>query len=172
KADKLYRDKHFADAANVLSNAAKSADADTAKDYRLRATRYQALARFFNQGMAPGAETDDAFEALRSALAFDQNSGGEFQSEISDRLKHVVARAAASFLASQEFEKAHTAVQTADQLGVSTDTIKSAKKKLEEQASTIYASAKNDGFSSPSGKEKLRKIKSIVNGSSQWYQKA
>ncbi len=172
KADKLYRDKHFVDAAGVLSAAAKSADADTAKDYKLRASRYTALARFYNQGMAPGAEPDDAFEALRSALTFDQNSGGEFQSEISDRLKHVVARAAASFLASQEFEKAHTAVQTADQLGVSTDTIKSAKKKLEEQASTLYASAHTDGFSSASGKDKLRKIKSIVDASSQWYTKA
>ncbi|HEY1549341.1 MAG TPA: FHA domain-containing protein, partial [Kofleriaceae bacterium] len=152
KADKLYRDKHFADAAGVLTAAARSADGETAKDYKLRASRYQALARFYNQGMAPGAEPDDAFDALRSALTFDQNSGGEFQGEISDRLKLVVARATASFLASQEFEKAHTAVQTADQLGVSTNTIKSAKKKLEEQASTLYSSAHTDGFSSASGK--------------------
>jgi hypothetical protein len=173
KADQLYKDKHFIDAANVMFSAAKSADPDAAKELKLRGQRYSQLARAYNQGMAPGAEPDEAFEALRTASTFDQNVGGEFAHEIADKLKQVVPRAAISFLAGHELEKAHTAVLAADQLGLtSNDSIKAVRSKLEQEAGNIYGAAKTAGFTTPDGKDKLRKIKAIVDSTSQWYQKA
>jgi hypothetical protein len=172
KADKLYKDKHFVEAANVLLAAAKSADGDAGKELKLKASRYSGLAHAYNQGMAPGAEADDAFESLRTALGLDQNVGGHFADEINDKIKKIVGGAAVSFMANRELEKAHTAVIQAEQLGVSNNSISSVKRKLEQEAGDLYAQANTTGFSSPEGKEKLRKIKAIVDSSSSWYQKA
>jgi hypothetical protein len=173
RADKLYQDKHFSDAASVLYAAAKSADSSAAKELRLKAQRYASLAKSFNAGMAPGTDPEEAFDALRAATTYDQLLGGEFADDISDKMKKVVPLAAVSFMASQELEKAHSAVITADQLGIGGNAnVTAVRKKLEQEASNIYAQAHSAGFNTPDGKDKLRRIKSIVDSSSQWYQKA
>ncbi|HEY1813339.1 MAG TPA: FHA domain-containing protein [Kofleriaceae bacterium] len=173
RADKLYQDKHFSDAASVLYAAAKSADASGAKELRLKAQRYASLAKSYNAGMAPGTDPEEAFDALRAATTYDQLLGGEFADDISDKMKKVVPLAAISFMASQELEKAHSAVISADQLGIGGNAnVAAVRKKLEQEASSIYAQAHSAGFNTPDGKDKLRRIKSIVDSSSQWYQKA
>ena len=155
------------------SQLRESADADAAKELKLKAQRYSQLAKAYNQGMAPGADSEEAFEALRTARTFDQSVGGGFESEISDRLKKIVPGAAISFVAEHELEKAHIAVIVADQLGVSSNiNIKAVRSKLEQEAGNIFAQAHSAGFGTSDGKDKLRKIKSIVDSTSPWYQKA
>ena len=173
RADKLYRDKKFMEASNVLTAAAKSAEGDAAHELKTKASRYSSLARAYNQGMAPGAEPDEAFESLRSALTFDQNVGGHFADEINEKLKSVTPGAAVAFVAEHQLEKAHLAVAAGEQFGLSgNNSLQAVKNKLEQEAGKLYAQAKSAGFSNADSKDKLRKIKAIVDSSSKWYQQA
>ena len=173
KADDFYKEKHFSQAANVLLAAAKSSDADQARDLRLKASRYAALAKTYNQGMAPGGDPGEVFDALRAANSYDQNVGGHFSDEISEKLKAIVPRAAVSFVASGELEKAHVAVLEAEQVGVGANSnIKAVRAKLEKEASDIYAQAVSAGLDTADGKDKLKRIKAIVDAKSPWYLKA
>jgi outer membrane biosynthesis protein TonB len=173
KADELYQDKRFSDASSTLLAAARSSDGDTARDLRLKAQRYAALGKAFNQGMAPGADPGEAFDALRAASSYDQNVGGHFSSDISAKLAQIAPRAAISFVATGELEKAHVAVIEAEQLGGSSNSnVKAVRAKLEREAGDIYAQAVSAGVDSADGKDKLKRIKSIVDSKSPWYQKA
>jgi hypothetical protein len=173
RADELYQDKRFNDAASALSAAARSSDGDTARELRLKAQRYAALGKAYNQGMAPCTDPGEAFDALRAASSYDQNVGGHFSSDITAKLAQIAPRAAISFVATGELEKAHVAVIEAEQLGGSSNSnVKAVRAKLEREAGDIYAQAVSAGVDSADGKDKLKRIKSIVDSKSPWYQKA
>jgi hypothetical protein len=174
RANNLYQDKKFTEAGNVYLAAAKTAEPDDAATYKTKGQKLLALAHAYNSGMAPATKATDAFDNLVQANNFDSQLGGHFESDITDRLKVVAPKAAMSFVAGKNYDKAHTAVQKAEQLGAGTDqNVKLVKQKLESEAAAIYAQAIKDMDSNPSGaKEKLRQVKSMLDSKSPTYQKA
>ncbi|HEY0251615.1 MAG TPA: hypothetical protein VGC41_08810, partial [Kofleriaceae bacterium] len=174
RAEALYRDKKFLQAADLYSSAAKAADGDDAAAYKLKATRLSGLAHAYNTGMAPGAKEAEAFDALVQANNLDQNLGGRFESEITTKMSSVVAKAAVSYIGRKAYEQARIAVLKAESLGKGSDNnIQFVKQQLEIAAQKLYADAMKDYDSNPSAaKEKLKRVKSIVDAKSSTYQKA
>jgi len=173
KIDALYRDKKFSEAANVATASARAnPDPDESSALKLKAQRLKALAVAFNSGMAPAAKATDAFDQLVAATTYDQNLGGRFESEISQRLAAIAPKAAMSFAGAHNFEKAHTAVQKAEALGAGSDkNVQLVKNKLEGAAQALYQDAINDP-DPKSSKDKLRQVKLMVDSKSPWFQKA
>jgi pSer/pThr/pTyr-binding forkhead associated (FHA) protein len=174
RANSLYQDKKFTEAGNVYLAAAKTAEPDDAANYKTKGQKMLALAHAFNNGMAPATKATEAFDNLVQANNFDSQLGGHFEGDITDRLKVVAPKAAMSFVAAKNYDKAHTAVQRAEQLGAGGDqNVKLVKQKLESEASAIYAQAIKDFDSNPSAaKEKLRQVKSMLDSKSPTFQKA
>ena len=174
RADALYREKKFNDAAQVLSAAAKSSsDPSEAKELGLKSRSYQGLGKAYNTGMAPGGKAGEQFDSLRAASTYDRQVGGAFQSDISAKLAQIAPRAAISFAGAKDFEKAHTAVIEAERLGATNDTIKLVRSKLEAAAQSLYQQAMQELSSNPSdAKQKFTQVKAIVDSKSATYQKA
>jgi hypothetical protein len=175
RADNLYRDKKFQEASSVLATAAKTtADSDEASTLRAKSQRLALLGRAFNNGMAPATPPKDAFDALVQANNYDQTLGSHFESEISQRLAAVAPKAAMSFAAARNFEKAHTAVQRAESLGAGGDqNVRLVKQKLESEAAALYNQAMKELDANPAdAKDKLKQIKAMVDAKSPSYQKA
>ncbi|MFT3695300.1 MAG: FHA domain-containing protein [Kofleriaceae bacterium] len=174
RADALYREKKFQAAADLYKSAAGSADGDDATTYKRKASSLVAFGKAFNNGMVPGAKATEAFDNLVKAKNFDAQLGGHFKDDIEEKLRTVAPKAAISFSGSQEFEKAHTAVQTAEALGAGSDgNLKIVKDKLESAARQIYQDAMKEFDSNPSdAKEKLRRVEAIVDSKSPTYAKA
>jgi pSer/pThr/pTyr-binding forkhead associated (FHA) protein len=174
RADGLYRDKKFIEAANVLATAQKSADSDEAASLKGKSQRLLLLAHVFNLGMAPATKPVDAFDALVQANNYDSQLGGHFETDISQRLAAVAPKAALSYAAGHNYDKAHTAVLKAESVGAGGDSnVKIVKQKLESEAAALYAQAVKDYSDNPAAaKEKLRQVKSMVDAKSPTYQKA
>jgi outer membrane biosynthesis protein TonB len=173
KADGLYRDRNFNGAAKVLSDAARSADEDDAKQLRLKAERYIQLGKTFAQGTAPAQKAHVAFEFLQQASNYDRNVGNAFDAEIQQKLAAVAPKAAASYLAQAQYAKARTALIQAQRLGSSDSTLPVVKQKLEAVAGELYNEASKEMSSNPtSAREKLKTLKTYVDPKSSWAQKA
>ena len=174
RANSLYQDKKFTEAGNIYLAAAKTAEPDDAATYKTKGQKLLALAHAYNSGMAPATKAIEAFDNLVQANNFDSQLGGHFEGDITDRLKVVAPKAAISFMVAKNYDKAHTAVQKAEQLGAGSDgNVKVVKQKLESEASAIYAQAIKDFDSNPSAaKDKLRQVKSMLDSKSPTYQKA
>jgi len=173
KIDSLYRDKKFSEAASIASAAARAnPDPDDSSALKLKAQRLKALAVAYNSGMAPAAKATDAFDQLVAATTYDQNLGGRFESEISQRLAAIAPKAAMSFAGAHNYEKAHIAVLKAESLGAGGDkNVQLVKNKLEGAAQALYQDAINDP-DPKSSKDKLRQVKTMVDSKSPWFQKA
>lgn len=173
KIEALYRDKKFSEAASIATASARAnPDPDESSALKLKAQRLKALAVAYNSGMAPAAKATDAFDQLVAATTYDQNLGGRFESEISQRLASVAPKAAMSFAGAHNYEKAHTAVLKAESLGAGGDkNVQLVKNKLEGAAQALYQEALNDP-DPKSSKDKLRQVKLMVDAKSPWYQKA
>ncbi|HEY6037366.1 MAG TPA: FHA domain-containing protein [Kofleriaceae bacterium] len=173
KIDALYRDKKFSEAANIATASARAnPDPDESSALKLKAQRLKALAVAFNSGMAPAAKATEAFDQLVAATTYDQNLGGRFESEISQRLAAIAPKAAMSFAGAHNYEKAHTAVLKAESLGAGSDkNVQLVKTKLEGAAQALYQDAVNDP-DPKSSKDKLRQVKLMVDSKSPWFQKA
>lgn len=174
RANSLYQDKKFTEAGNAYLAAAKTADGEDAAGYKTKGQKMLALAHAYNTGMAPATKATEAFDNLVQANNFDAQFGGHFESDITSRLQTVAPKAAMSFVAAKNYDKAHTAVQKSEQLGVGNDgNVKLVKQKLESEAAEIYAQAIKDFDSNPSAaKDKLRQVKTMVDSKSPTYQKA
>ena len=174
RATSLYQDKKFTEAGNLYLAAAKTAEPDDAASYKTKGQRLLALGHAFNTGMAPATKPTEAFDNLVQANNFDSQLGGHFEQDITTRLQTVAPKAAMSFVANKNYDKAHTAVQKSEQLGAGSDgNVKLVKQKLESEAAAIYAQAIKDYDSNPTGaKEKLRQVKSMLDAKSPTYQKA
>jgi len=173
KIDSLYRDKKFSEAASIATASARAnPDPDESSALKLKAQRLKALAVAYNSGMAPAAKATDAFDQLVAATTYDQNLGGRFESEISQRLAAVAPKAAMSFAGAHNYEKAHIAVLKAETLGAGGDkNVQLVKTKLEGAAQALYQDAINDP-DPKSSKDKLRQVKAMVDSKSPWFQKA
>ncbi|HEX7702907.1 MAG TPA: hypothetical protein VF403_19350, partial [Kofleriaceae bacterium] len=174
RANSLYQDKKFTEAGNVYLAAAKTAEPDDAATYKTKGQKMLALAHAYNTGMAPATKATEAFDNLVQANNFDSQLGGHWESDITTRLQTVAPKAAMSFVATKNYDKAHTAVQKAEQLGAGSDqNVKLVKQKLESEAAAIYAQAVKDFDSNPSAaKEKFRQVKSMLDSKSPTFQKA
>ncbi len=167
RADGMYRNKKFNDAANVLAAAAKSASEDEASDLRDKSKKYGLLGKAYAQGMAPAAKATVAFEALQSAANLDANVGGAHQGEINEKRAAIAPKAAVAFAAAKEWGKARTAYLAAQRAGSSDPNLAFVKQKLESAASDLYVAANAQASSNPGpAKEKLKQIKMLVDAKS------
>ena len=174
KADSLYRDKKFNEAASLVQSAAAKASGDRAKNLRKLADLYKSLGKEYFTGMAAGTNSKDAFDSLRRAQNFDRQLANHFDADIQTKLAQVAPRAAISFMATHAYLKARDAVLVAEKFGA-TEGVKLVRQKLESVASEIYAEASKELEGNPSSapaKEKLRQIQSMVDQKSPWWQKA
>ena len=132
-------------------------------------TTFTALA----QGTAPAQKAAVAYKALTQALNLDSNVGGNFKSEITEKLNAVAPKAAVAFVAQKDYGNARTAYLTAQRAGSSDANLAIVKQKLESFASELYALASAESTSNPGpAKEKLKQIKQIVDPKSPTYVKA
>src|SRR6185312_2270809 len=173
RIESLYHDKKFSEASNIASASARAnPDPDESSALKLKAQRLKALGVAYNSGMAPAAKVTEAFDQLVAAATYDQNLGGHFESEISQKLAAIAPKAALSFAGTHNYDKAHTAVLKAESLGAGGDkNIQLVKNKLEGAAQQLYQDAINDP-DPKSSKDKLRQVKLMVDSKSPWFQKA
>jgi hypothetical protein len=172
-ADALYRKKDFNGAAAVLSSAQPAFAGAEAQQLLSTAKAYVQFRSAYNVGMAPATKATDAFVALRQALTYDKDLGGNYTSEIQEKLVGVATRAAVSYMAAHEYESAYLAVRTSDTLGNPGSTIKSVRDKLQQVASDLYRAALNELTTDPdSAKRKLRQILGMVDAKTQVYANA
>jgi hypothetical protein len=171
--DALYRERRFVEAANMATASARAnPDPDESSALKLEAQRLKALGVAYTSGMAPAVKATDAFDQLTAATTYDQNLGGRFQSELTHRLALVAPKAALSFAAVHNYEKAHTAVQRAERLGAGCDkNVQLVRTKLEGVAQALYQEAINDPVPA-SSKDKLRQVRLMVDSKSPWFHKA
>jgi pSer/pThr/pTyr-binding forkhead associated (FHA) protein len=173
KADGLYRNKRFGDAASVLIAASKSLPDEDAKQLRYVASAYDKLGRAFSAASAPGTKAVDAYERWVQADNFDSVVGGAFSSEIKAKIATTAPKAAINYMAAKNFEAAHVAVGKAESAGASDGNVKLVRQSLENQAGTLYGQAKSEMASSPdSAKDKLRRVQHMVDSKSPWWKKA
>lgn len=171
-ADGLYRAKKFSEASAYLASAAKKADDGDARELRRTSDMYAKLGRALAVGTAPATKSTRAFEALRQAQNYDRNVGNAYSGEIRDRLEDVAPRAALSYVAAKDYPSARSAMLVAQQFGAS-ENVRIVALKLESAASDLYNEAMRELRSDPAAaKDKLRRIKSIVDSKSTWYQRA
>ncbi|HSN27071.1 MAG TPA: FHA domain-containing protein [Kofleriaceae bacterium] len=170
KADGLYRQKRFSEAASVLASAAKGADESEAKELRHIADLYVKVGRGLSSGTAPAANPTDAFPTLRQTENFDRAAGGAFTSDLEAALKKVAPKAASSYLADKNYEQARIAVLEAEKQGANTTIFKQA---LDRAAADMYNQASKEAGSDPgAAKEKCQRVLNFADPKSPWYQKA
>ncbi len=174
RADTLYHAKKFNDASSVLLSASKNvSDPAEVKDLRLKSQRYSALGKAYNTGTAPGGKATEQFDSLRAAASYDRQVGGAFESDITAKLGAITPKAAIGYFIAHDLEKARAAVIEAEKLGVSNDTVKLVKTKLEGEAALLYQQAMKELSTNPGeAKEKFKQIESIVDSKTTVYQKA
>lgn len=129
RADRLYRQKRFAAAAQVF---ARTADADLAT----LGEQYGQLARAWDEGMGSRAQVRIVFRALRDAWKLDTVLGGAHGDEIQQRLAHVAPFAAIAFLDDGDRGAAELALHVAETLGVHNEDTQRASAALAEHSAT------------------------------------
>ena len=174
RAESLYKDRKFSDAANLLVATAKSASANDARDLRAKSQKIALFAKVFNTAMAPGSNAKDVFEQLQTATNYDQSLGGFFQADITARLQTIIGKAAVGFFGAGNFERAHQVVAKADAIGAGGDNnIKLVRQNLEAKAQQLYTEAIAAQAANPSeAKDKLKQVKSMTDAKSPTNQKA
>ncbi len=173
KAEDLYRDKKFNDASSILAAAAKSADADEAKQLRYKSDLYAKLGKAYAVGTAPAQKASVAYENLTSALTYDKNLGGEFTDDLESKQAAVASKAAIVYTGTKEWPKARSAYIIATKNGSSDSNLQLVKQKLEAVAGELYNEASKEIGTSPGpAKDKLKQVKALVDSKSPWYAKA
>ncbi len=171
KADGLYRQKKFNDAAGTLRSAAGSfSGADSTALLSLAGT-YEQFGRKYNLGMAGTTSPAAAWEYLKTALSFD--IGGAYKEEIQTKLQQISTKAALTFIGAKNYNRAVEAVRLAEQTGGPSGSTKIVRDGLESYAGELYTAAAKEIDSNPeAARSKLKQIKGLVETKSPWYQKA
>ena len=174
RAESLYRDRKFSDASNLLTEAARSADASDARDLRVKSQKITLFAKVFNTAMAPGSKAKEVFDQLQTATNYDQSLGGFFQADIAARLQTIIGKAAVGFFGAGNFDKAHQVVAKADAIGAGGDNnIKLVRQNLEAKAQQLYGEAMSAQSANPAeAKDKLKQVKGMTDSKSPINQKA
>ncbi|HEY4243925.1 MAG TPA: FHA domain-containing protein [Kofleriaceae bacterium] len=162
KAESLYQQKKFADAANAIRASDKS-----------MAATYDSLARAYNVGFAPGTKAIEAYVALRKASNFDRAAGGAFSSEIDEKLGQVSAKASMAYSASKEYENAYQAVLTAERLGASNGSTNTVRQILDSRAQDLYnEAAKEMSSNKDEATTTLKTVMHMTDSKNPYYQKS
>jgi hypothetical protein len=173
EANNAYRAKNFQQAANILRAAVAGASNDDTTDLKSLARSYEQFGKAYNNGMSPGAKANEAFPQLRTAVNFDAGIGGSYTGEIRQRLGEVAPAAAVFFFTHKSYKDALAAVQTAESLNASNSTTQTVRGKLESEANRLYNEANSEAqTNTPDAKEKLIRIKDMLEAKSSTYQKA
>ncbi|HEV7559271.1 MAG TPA: FHA domain-containing protein [Kofleriaceae bacterium] len=173
EANAAYRAKNFQQAANILRSAVAGASNDDTTDLKSLARSYEQFGKAYNNGMSPGAKSNEAFPLLRTAVNFDAGIGGAYTGEIRQRLGEVAPAAAVFFYTHKSYKDALAAVQTAESLNASNSTTQTVRNKLESEANRLYNEANSEAqTNTPDAKEKLLRIKDMLEAKSSTYQKA
>ncbi|MGE5187314.1 MAG: FHA domain-containing protein [Acidobacteriota bacterium] len=171
-SDTAYALKNFAQAANILYAASRSADAAEAQQLRHRAENIDRFARLYSSGMAPAATQIEQFEKLRSAEPLDQVLGNVFNAEIETKLAQVSSKAALSYMGLHQYENALKAVERSESLGVSNGNTRIVRATLDNNAQSLYSEASREAESNPSAaKDKLHKLLQFIDPKSAYYDK-
>jgi len=172
-ANIAYRAKNFQQAANLLRSAVSGVSNDDTTDLKSLARSYEQFGKAYNNGMSPGAKPNEAFPQLRTAVNFDAAIGGAYTGEIRQRLGEVAPAAAVFYFTHKSYKDALAAVQTAESLNASNSTTQAVRSKLESEANRLYNEANSEAqTNTPDAKEKLARIKDMLESKSSTYQKA
>ncbi len=174
KAESLYKNQKFAEAASLMLAASKSAsDTEQAKDLRLKGGFYGSFGKAYNTGMAPSTSAKDAWTALTTARTYDNSLGGDYIAAINVRMGDISTKAAVAFMAGKNYVKAKEAVGVAERSGKSNSTTAGVRSSLEQKAGDLYKEAEGLKSSDPAAAtQKLREIQGMVDSKSPWHQKA
>ncbi len=173
RAEELYHAKKFKDAASVLQTAAKTASSREASQLRTLAGAYTNFGALYNLATSPSTKATDAFEKLIRSQSYDNEAGRYFARDIDAKLREVAPKAAVQYMGTSRYEDAALAARYAENLGVTSQTIKGVRQKLEQVAGDLYAQAKSELSTNPdSAKQKAKRIKAMVDTSSRWFQLA
>jgi pSer/pThr/pTyr-binding forkhead associated (FHA) protein len=172
KADSLYRQKKFNDAASSLRAGAKSLSGSDASALLSLAATYEQFGRKYNVGIAGGTAPSQAWDSLKSAQSFDTSIGGAYKDEIQTKLQQIATKAALSFVGAKNYNRAVEAVRLAEGNGVTSST-KIVRDAIDSYAGELYTTAAKEIDTNPdAAKSKLKQIKGLVDSKSPWYQKA
>ncbi|MBS1124398.1 MAG: hypothetical protein H6Q90_6626, partial [Deltaproteobacteria bacterium] len=170
KADGLYRQKKFNDAAGALRSSAKSLSGSEASSLLSLAATYEQFGHKYNVGMAGTTPPSQAWDLLKSAQSFD--IGGAYKDEIQTKLQQIATKAALAFVGAKNYNRAVEAVRIAETTGSSSST-KIVRDALDSYAGELYVTASKEMGTSPdAARSKLKQIKGLVDAKSPWYQKA
>ncbi|MCW5800817.1 MAG: hypothetical protein KIT31_00275 [Deltaproteobacteria bacterium] len=174
RADGLYRERRFKEAAQSLRVKASALSGGAQQQLASRAGLYESFGAAYNIGMGQGTSPKDAYRALNSALAFDGQIGGAYTAEIRTQLGQVAPKAAVAFLSTKDYQSAAAALRLADSLGTgSAPSAALARKQLESRAQELYREAERLADSDPAGARlRVAQINTIVGEASPWRQKA
>lgn len=173
RAAAAYRKRSFTAAANMLRNAAKSADTKNADALRSLATNYEAVGA--NMTRAQGSEKSSptvSMGAYRRALRLDQRVGrGAHSPYIRIKLGSVAPRAAASYMAQKRYEAAKKACDAAVNYGAGSHRmVRRVRATLQRMAGQLYRKALGMRKSNPNGAKRLwRRVLKMVPPDSPWY---
>ena len=173
EATGLYRSKNFSGAALAISSSLTGFSSDDTRDLKNIAGIYTQLGKAYAIGMGPGTKAIDAFQALRSAINYDREVGGAYQSELRERLAQVAPKAANSYMAAKSYEQALQAVRAAEQVGSTSESLQVVRSSLEGTAHDLLSDARREMASDPDGaRQKARQVLGIVEPKSPLYAQA
>jgi pSer/pThr/pTyr-binding forkhead associated (FHA) protein len=173
EANALYRAKNFSGAAALLTSSLAAFGSDDAQDLKAMAAVYSQLGKAYSLGMAPGTKPTDALVALTHAIKFDHDVGAAHVGELQERLAIVAPNAAASYMASKEYEAAFQAVRQSESLGSKSKNNQTVRSMLEGIAGDLLRAAQSEIATEPdAAKKKLRQILGIVDAKQPVYGRA
>ncbi len=175
KAEGLYKAKDWKGAATTLRDAIGASTDPDAKALKTRAADYDAIGTNLNAALAFGtSRAPEALAAYKKAMAADRRAGGTHQGLLRDKIADVAPRAAASYMAKQNYEMAKAAADDAVNVGAGgTPMIEGVRTSLDRRAGEFYATALKLQKSKPEDSKSLaRRITKMVPSSSPWYAKA
>ncbi len=173
RGDALYQKRQFGDAAKAIRAGLASVGAEDAKDLRSLAATYDNLNKAYSVGTAPGTRPIDAYLALQSAASFDRAAGGQWVSDLQDRMGQVAPKAAIAYMAKERFEDAYGAVRVAEAAGQGKESTASIRATLSQKAGVLYQAAVDEWDSdNKSARQKLARIKNMVDAKNSWAVKA
>ena len=173
RGEALYQKRQFGDAAKAIRAGLGSVGADDAKDLRSLAATYDNLNKAYSVGTAPGTRPIDAYLALQSATSFDRAAGGQWVTDLQDRMGQVAPKAAIAYMAKERFEDAYGAVRVAEAAGQGKESTASIRATLSQKAGVLYQAAVDEWDSdNKSARQKLARIKNMVDAKNSWAVKA
>ncbi len=179
KAESLYRQKKFAEAATHLRDAAESASATKREGARMRtlAVNYAKIGSLMDEGQEfLVSDAPRALQAFKNALRLDEQFGDSVHDRaIGARIAQVAPTAAGAYMARKDYPEAKAAADIADKFGSgASDRVRGVRGSLERKAAELYIEARKlaDAGQTEQAAETARLIIRMVPRSSDLYPRA